>query len=319
MTDLHIECNEIAQKDWDQLLDQAEYSAMQQAWAFGEALTEGHSGSVFRHVAFMDGKAVALAQVVHKKFWGLYHISQLMRGPVWLKDVSLEAKQQFISHLKAQYAKNWRSVLMITPEDDDLLLSEELQKSNFRQIYTSFTTAILSLAPSQEDIWSGLYGKWRNQCRRAEKNELQISIGNHTHLDVPWLLNQENQQQQDKRYRGLPAELVNQFAEHCGRPDDVLSVFAFHKGADQTCENPIAGALFLRHGQGATYHIGWNGKEGRKLNAQNLVLWRGIVELKKQGVSFLDLGGINTADGADLARFKLGISHNLRRLIGTFM
>lgn len=41
------------------------------------------------------------------------------------------------------------------------------------------------------------------------------------------------------------------------------------------------------HGNSATYLIGWNGDVGRKLKANQFLLWNSIVILKK-----MDLGGL---------------------------
>ena len=81
----------------------------------------------------------------------------------------------------------------------------------------------------------------------------------------------------------------------------------------------MAGALFLLHGNSATYHIGWAGDYGRKLNAQNRVLWEGVLALQEKGISFLDLGGLNTADLAGIARFKLGLGATPITLAGAFI
>jgi len=48
--------------------------------------------------------------------------------------------------------------------------------------------------------------------------------------------------------------------------------------------------VFLRHGAAATYHAGWTSNEGRRLNAHNLLLWRGVLALREAGAGWLDLG-----------------------------
>ena len=68
----------------------------------------------------------------------------------------------------------------------------------------------------------------------------------------------------------------------------------------------IAGGVFLRHGRGASYQIGWSGEEGRARGAHNLLLWQAGLRLRRAGVRRLDLGDINSEAGAGLMRFKLG-------------
>ena len=69
----------------------------------------------------------------------------------------------------------------------------------------------------------------------------------------------------------------------------VLTGFILKKGEDK----PLAGVLFLRHGNCATYHIGWNGKEGRQENALNLLLWKMMIKLKAKDIGTLDMGGVD--------------------------
>ena len=80
----------------------------------------------------------------------------------------------------------------------------------------------------------------------------------------------------------------------------------------------VAAMLFLLHGRGATYHMGWSNEVGRKLNVHNLLLWRAMAQLQAQGVELLDLGGVNTHDLPGISRFKLGTGGQVLTLAGTY-
>ena len=71
--------------------------------------------------------------------------------------------------------------------------------------------------------------------------------------------------------------------------------------------------LLFRHGNTATYLLGWNSPEGRRRRAHNLLLWRAVLELRERQVGWLDFGGVNPA-APGVARFKLGMSRDLRTL-----
>jgi lipid II:glycine glycyltransferase (peptidoglycan interpeptide bridge formation enzyme) len=64
--------------------------------------------------------------------------------------------------------------------------------------------------------------------------------------------------------------------------------------------------------------VGWSDEAGRKANAHNLLLWRGIDYLKKLGIERLDLGGVNTRVLPGISRFKLGTGGRLLTLAGTY-
>ena len=80
----------------------------------------------------------------------------------------------------------------------------------------------------------------------------------------------------------------------------------------------VAAMMFLLHGQAATYQVGWTSDAGRDLHAHNLILWKGIEELKERGIRQLDLGGVNTARSAGIARFKMATGGQVRVLAGSY-
>ena len=77
--------------------------------------------------------------------------------------------------------------------------------------------------------------------------------------------------------------------------------------------------MFLIHGQAATYQVGWTSEAGRDMHAHNLILWRGIEELRERGVRMLDLGGVNTIRSAGIARFKISTGGRVLTCAGTYI
>lgn len=65
------------------------------------------------------------------------------------------------------------------------------------------------------------------------------------------------------------------------------------------------GAVFLIHGQGATYHAAWASDRGRAEGAPRALLWQAALILRARGVTRLDLGAFD-AGSPGLAGFKLG-------------
>ncbi|WP_321392058.1 GNAT family N-acetyltransferase [Emcibacter sp.] len=315
---LHLDWNNLAQMEWDSLLEEVGYSALQQSWGYGSALKERRA-KVRRIVAYEGNRPVALAQVIIRSWFGIVKVASLMRGPVWLGDVTPAMKKEVFSLLRRLYARRKLRFLFITPEDWHQEEGNLLEQACLKQVVTGYTTLFLDLNKSEQDLWAGLYGKWRNQVRRAEKEELFVHFGDHLHPRAEWLLSREKKQQRDKNYKALPVGLVDAFARHSLGRDVVTTAFVFKKGANPERDDPVAGAVFLRHGTSATYHIGWNGREGRKLQAMNILLWKSILELKRKGSCLLDIGGINTADGAEIARFKLSTGGEVVTLPGTYL
>lgn len=260
---------------------------------------------------------IGTALVIRRKFFGVLRAATLFRGPLWHSpDLSTATKLACYAKLRAAYSP-WRwNFLVIMPEapaEAETLVG--FKRTGMKRIMSGFSTAWLDLQPNEENLRSRLKGKWRNQLVGAEKSALSISIGGRKPHAYDWLLKQEKNQRDNRRYQAIPLGLVPAFVGSATPQSGtgVVSVTAILN------RKKIAGAIFLLHGNSATYHIGWAGDEARALNAQNLVLWQGMLALKNKGIKFLDLGGLNTVDLAGIARFKLGTGATPLTLAGAYI
>ncbi len=171
--------------------------------------------------------------------------------------------------------------------------------------------ATLDMRPDLDQLRAGLHQKWRNRLKHAEKQGLRVTRKNMPDKPDHWLLVADSAQQLARRYRGWPPALTCAYARE--NPGDA-KLFTAHIGRAE-----VAALLLLRHGDGASYHIAHTRPSGRLVSAQCLLIWQAIVWLKRKGVSTLDLGLIDTEEGADLARFKLGTGARPRALGGTWL
>ncbi len=153
--------------------------------------------------------------------------------------------------------------------------------------------AVLDLRPGLAALRAGLHGKWRNRLVRVEASGLWVG----TCRQIDWILAREAENRQKFGYRGLPRDFLLGWSD---APEAWRIYAARHRG------KIVAAALFLLHGSGATYQIGWSGRQGRRLNAHNLVMWRAIEGLRADGFDRLDLGRADRDRAPGLARFKLG-------------
>lgn len=310
---LKIIFNQMGAKEWGELLEKAVICAFQQDWSYGAALRQLGAG-VDRAVIYKKDVPIAMVQIIRRKFLKFFDVSTIHRGPVFMKDISQEDQALVLKLLLKEYPRKFRSFTIITPEEDTKVLSE----GGRRQIYTGYTTIIIDLTKSEEELWEMLKSKNKNKIRKAEKNNLKINMSDHQHQHMDFILGKEQQQQQSAQYNGLPPDFTVSYAKLSSKNDGVVSFFAYKADA-KPHDLPVAGAVCLRHGCGATYHIGWNGSEGRSLQAMNYILWQMIKNLKEMNVKFLDLGGINTDQAPDLARFKLSFGGSIKFLPGSFL
>jgi len=179
-----------------------------------------------------------------------------------------------------------------------------------RRAADSWCSAWIDLSQGAEALRKRLDGKWRNMLNASEKASLLVEASPDF---LPWLLARYRELLTEKGFGATPPALVEALATQSYRPDDML-VLKASSGHD-----PVAGILLARHGNAATYLIGWNGDAGRKLKANNRLLWEAVVELPKRGVRWLDLGGIDERLTPGIAAFKRGMNGEEYRLAGEFI
>jgi hypothetical protein len=301
------------QPDWDRLIEAMPRSTLEQCWAYGAAAEVAQSHTV-RRALIRDGEAaVGLVQVLEKPLLGLVRVAEILRGPLWLPHTPAAARQAGLAAIRAAFGLRQRRLLLWMPEMPQSPESTAaLRALGMRPMLTGYSSAWLDLTRSPDQIRAGLDGKWRNALRHAERSRLkaQVSRGGRA---LDWLLERHDAFRRARRFRAPSPQLVKGFAAAARRKSDVVIATAA-LGSEL-----VAGALFLVHGTSATYYVGWSGPEGRRHEAQNLLLWRGIAALRDGGVAALDLGGIDTRRAPGIARFKLGLGGELFTLAGTWL
>jgi hypothetical protein len=162
---------------------------------------------------------------------------------------------------------------------------------------------------SRPDLRAGLRKTWRHALERSDGVKLAL-----THMpSTPdhWMLMAEQAQARARRYRALPLWITRAWATL--HPKDTLLVEARLRGV------LIAGMVFLRHGDVATYHISHTSPDGRAVEAHRAMLFRAATHFVQRGVVRMDLGLIDPEAAPGLARFKRGTGAVARDLGGTWV
>lgn len=293
---------------WD-VFHAANHGAWQQDWAYGAAVT-ALGGRTLR-ARVLDGRdTVAIAQFTSRRFVGVVGAGLCTRGPVWGPELPISAKRAIYRSLKRTAPIARPGFVVFTPDDP----APAPGVDGMSRLMTGHATVLLDLAAPLDDLRRGLDGKWRNRLTAAEKAGLEVQPMGLKPSQYQWLLHREDEQRRAKGYKALPTGLVEAFqAAKSDRRAGLLGL-AVRIGRDAA-----AGMLFLLHGRSATYHIGWSSPAGRDAGAHNLLLWKAMAILKERGLDQLDLGGVDTASGAGIARFKLGAGGTVRQLAGTYV
>ena len=84
-------------------------------------------------------------------------------------------------------------------------------------------------------------------------------------------------------------------------------------------DDPVAGILIIKHNDSCVYLIGWNNSLGRKVYANNFLLWNSIKTMKQEGCVFFDTGGLDEEKTPGITRFKRGLRGEEYSLVGEWL
>lgn len=301
--------------DWQRLLAAVPRLTLTQSFAYAQAVNLCERFLPRLGIIEVDGRTVGFVQVLERTVMGLIHITRIQRGPLWLEDPPDPAVvAETLRLLRAEYPAGltrWTSFLPELPAGDDSV--QTMKAAGFRRLKgEGYRTIWLDLRPPVDALRRRLAGNWRNHLKLAEQSGLRIEIDPEAKA-LPWLVERHLADKKKRGYRGPSGPLVIRLRNALWKDGNVLLLRAHDE------EGPVAGILVLRHGQAATWLIGWSGADGRRLGAHTLLLWQAALKLKSLGVVWFDLGGINPGAAAGVTAFKRGLRGAETELAGSFV
>lgn len=307
---MNVAWDAVTRNNWD-LFHKQHAGSLQQSWAYGQAL-QTLKVRILR-AAILDGdNLVGIAQFLVRRLAGYLALASCSRGPVWHPDLPAPDRAHALRALKKSLPLRPLRVPLFSP-DAPASPQMEQETAGLWRVMTGYSTVMLDLRRPLAELRGGLEGKWRNRLVKAEADAPFDARVEPNLPECLRLLEREARQRSEKKFHGLPTTFVQAYIDAAPSREQGFAV-----SWAQARKETSAAMLFLIHGSGATYHVGWSDEAGRKANAHNLLLWRGIEYLKKLGIERLDLGGVNTRDLPGISRFKLGAGGTVLTLAGTY-
>ena len=294
---------------WDRA-HAAAAASLQQDWAYGSAM-QSMGVPVLRARVEQDGVVLVLAQFIVRT-WGRFGaVALCSRGPLWLQALSPADEARAYAALQKSLPLTGLRFMLITPETP---ADQPQGLSRWRRVMTGMSTVMLDLTPSMEALRAQLDRRWRHRLVGGEASALSIHKLGTNPGQFRWLLEAEMQQRSDKGLEGLPVDFFEHYVQSRQNGSQTMLSLRADVGRER-----VAAMMFLIHGESAIYHVGWTSEQGRDLHAHNLILWKGMEELRARGVRKLDLGGVNTIRSAGIARFKMSTGGQVLTLAGTYL
>jgi hypothetical protein len=282
-------------------------SSLLQDWMYGEAKRE-ENWCPKRYVALDGPRPIGIVQVLEKRKFGL-RIARINRGP--LATSTLE-KLAIFGELKKKYNMFNASILLINPEIFLKPFGHTLLKSIgfIRRPSTNYHSATIDLTLPLEKIRSNLDSKWRNLLKNSESKEIAINQISDLAAATE-IIEEYDSYQSEKGFSGASKEIL--FTLLSNNLDNLLILSVTQS------QNRIGTIIIYIHGSSSTYLIGMSNSEGRKLNVNNLLLWRGIELLQRRQIQTFDLGGMDEINLPQITHFKRGLNGKEYNLCGEWL
>lgn len=309
----HIDWNRCSGDQWDRMVAACKRPTLLQTWQYAMAAAAIDRKRADLGIIHFHDKPIGLVLVQIRRLIGPLAKCEIHRGPLWIHDaIPGEMQRLALAALRQRYA-SWRGkVLVFHPElEDTPEHRDQLRRAGFGRRTEGYRSIRLDLDPDEAALRRGLHQPWRNALNKAERSDVR-AVTEPGDDAFDWLVDRYAEDKDERGYRGpSPAFLRVLRAQYAGTEG-----FQVCRAFD--AEGPVAGVITVRHGNAATYLVGWNGDRGRALRAHHLLLWRAALDLKAAGVLWFDLGGINDEDAPGLTRFKAGMAGRPVTLVGGY-
>ena len=228
-------------------------------------------------------------------------------GPCFFLDLKEKEKINVINFIISDLYKNKLKFLLISPNlqlnDRNLIFN---RKNNLFIFSGSCWKSInINLSDSIRNLKKNLKSNLRRDIirkNRSTKFTLKKIVSQH---EFDKFINNYHEQSNTKNFKGISENVLKKLFEN-------KNLLIFNALIN---ENVISSVCIALHGSVATYLVGYNLD---KINSANdLLLWKSLVYLKKNNFKYFDLGGVDLINNRNVSLFKSNFGGNYYRLVGS--
>jgi len=308
--------------DWQKHIKSCKKSNILQFWQYGNAKSNTSNWNAYRFLILnTNHEPVAMVQVMALEFSIFGGIARINRGPIFIG--SYENKGELVKIFSAifdEFKKRRWFFTQIAPETNNSNQLRIFFKNNrFKKLSKNpYASGLISLQNEESNLLLGLKKKWRYSLRRAQKSELNITMLEPSSSNLNTLIKQYNQLKSTKEFQGISSPLVMSLANQKATPEWKFNIFIANKEKSTNIEDCCGILVSVLHGDTSTYLIGITDKDGRVLQANYLLLWESIMNAKKNGCSWFDIGGLDSSTPSGISHFKNGLKSEKYSLDGEY-
>lgn len=311
-----IDWSPLASSAWDQRFRTIRRSTLLQHFPYAKADRVVNQIGVRHGVIKIDGVEAGLVQLGEVGLVrNLIHVVNLDRGPLWFEGFGTrEHVEEFFRVFAGTYRRRFGRKIRILPEVEDSGANRELLARaglSRNDRFKGYETIWVDLSLPVDRLRARLDGNWRRFLGKSEKVDLVVRE-DWTGDSAAAFLAIYARDRAAKNYSGPSTKMLSALLQVMVPREEAVLLTAEYEGT------VVAGLLILLHGVSATYQVGFNLAEGRKVWAHHRLFWHAMVLLKERGILDFDLGGVNDESAQGIKRFKEGMGGEFVRLAGFY-
>lgn len=307
----NVQVDSVDKDRWHEILKEFKDVNLYQTWSYGTILWGREN--ISHLILEKDHEAVACAQVRIVKFPFLRSgLAYIRGGPLWHKgyeDSYTRTLHQALVALRNEYVHNRGLMLRIAPNTvsintDDAVSVLHSEEYRHHTNGLNSRTLMVDLRCSTEELRQSMQRQWRNNLKKAEKNNLHISQGTQDHL---YDMFKKLYLDMHSRKKFVEYMDINKY-QLIQR--DLPDPFKMHIMICQSGGNPCAALISSLLGDTAINLLAASSSYdlANHLNGSHLLFWKMMEQAKIQGCRWNDLGGINPSRNPGGYQFKKGIA-----------
>jgi lipid II:glycine glycyltransferase (peptidoglycan interpeptide bridge formation enzyme) len=306
-----VEVDRANPAEWSKMLDLFDDANIYQTSAYGGV--RWGERNLSRLVLKRDGEVVGMAQIRIIRPTPLkFGMAYLRWGPLWERHgrpLDPEVPGRMARAIENEYLAKRKLFLRVLPNAFARSPRAALIESSFsrftaepRNAGNTYRTFVLDLIPSLEELRKGLDPKWRNKLSGAEKNDLKVVAGNGSDEYQTFCRIYDQMRRRKTFETTVDVHEFGRIQETLAESERMRILICLDKGI------PVAGLVASAMGDSAIYLLGATSDDGLKSKGAYLLHWTMIEWLKRNGIRWYDLGGIDPEGNPGVYSFKRGFS-----------
>ena len=292
---------------YQKVYHQVVFSNIPQDWDYG-AIKERTEGWIAKRAIIKNGNnmEMGIVQILIKCKWGIKLVIRVNRGPLFLEEYDIpENHMKAMELVRSQFRLPVIYATQLEASSENLILLTRYKWKHWN-IFGFGSGKINLYNKTEELLRKELDSKWRNQLISAEKKQVKIKFDFSKFMKI---LDIYEESQREKNFKGISRDILLLLKK--ASKLEILYI--------EIEEEIIAFDIFYVNDNFGLYLVGWNGPLGRKMYANNLLLYTEVVHLLERGIHWMELGGIDYIETEENARFKDGMKPKHYQLSGEFI